>query len=565
MAKKRIMIGEYLIKKGVVTEAQLDKALEESKRTRLKIGEVLVKRGYATEEDVARALSEQLGFAYMDLSSYDIEPAALSLVPREAASRLQAVPLFLIQNSLTVAMANPLDISAIDELGRLSGGLRIEPVLGTPGGIKKAIERQYKKARPDSPSPAQPRQPAAGPEKKEMPEALIKEATQASVIRIVSSLIEEAVSAGASDIHLEPQKESLSVRFRIDGVLQEAEAPTKSLQNAVISRIKIMADMDIAQSRLPQDGRAEMKALNRAVDLRIATFPTIYGEHLSIRILDKSGGIMALEKLGFREYDMERLNDIIHKPYGFMLVTGPTGSGKTTTLYAVLNRINDLKKNIITLEDPIEYTISRVNQSQVNVKAGLTFASGLRSIVRLDPDVIMIGEIRDDETADMAIRSSLTGHLVFSTLHTNNASSCATRLVDIGVEPYLVASSLIGALAQRLVRKLCPECKKEYRPGREELSIIEKITGKGPRKQPFYTAAGCKECRNIGYRGRTSIFELLVTDNEIRELIVRKAPAYEIEKAARGKGMKTLREDGLKKVEDGITSLSEVLRVTEET
>jgi len=570
MAEERKLIGDYLVQKGIISADQLKEVLEEQKRTNRKLGEVLVRRGFAKEEDIARALSEQLGFTFADLSTYQIEPEAIALIPKEIASRFQVIPLFKVEDSLLVAMGNPLDVAAIDELSHLVGGLRIKPLLGTPTGIREAIAKYYER---------QPlvtiQQPlAVGAQLPEIAESkgrestkLVQEAIQAPVIKLVNWIIEEAVRAGASDIHLEPQEDAFYCRFRIDGVLHEIKAPPKELQLAVISRIKIMAQMDIAQSRLPQDGRIPSRVLDRDIDLRVATFPTIYGEHISIRILDKSQGIIKLEELGFQQETLKRFKEIIYKPYGIILVTGPTGSGKTTTLYAVLNTINDLKKNIITLEDPVEYVIPRIHQSQVNVKAGLTFASGLRSMVRLDPDIIMIGEIRDKETADIAIHSSLTGHLVFSTLHTNDAPSAITRLIDIGVEPYLVASSLAGILAQRLVRKLCPKCKKEYKPTEEEIKSITELTGKRGDElmnRRFYQATGCKECYYTGYKGRTGIFELLIPDNGIKEMIIKKTPTHQIKDVSQKAGMKTLRQDGFEKVLEGITSFSEVLSVTEE-
>jgi type IV pilus assembly protein PilB len=571
MAEERKLIGEYLLQKGIITDAQLKEAAEEHKRTNRKIGEILIRRGFAKEEDISRALSEQLGFTFVDLSTYQIESEAVALIPKQAAVRLGAIPIFKVGDSLSVAMTNPLDVAAIDELGCLSGGLRIKPVLGTPSGIKEAIGKYYGKEpsvvslQPSAISRQLTAESGQLIAEKE-PAKLIQEASQAPVIKLVNQLIEEAVRIGASDIHLEPQEDNFYCRLRIDGVLHEIEPPPQKLQLAVISRIKIMAEMDIAQSRLPQDGRIQTKALERDIDLRIATFPTIYGEHVSIRILDKTQGIIKLEELGFQVDTLKKFKELIYKPYGIILVTGPTGSGKTTTLYAVLNTINDLKKNIITLEDPVEYTISRIHQSQVNVRAGLTFATGLRSIVRLDPDIIMIGEIRDKETADIAIHSSLTGHLVFSTLHTNDAPSSATRLIDIGVEPYLAASSLAGVLAQRLVRKLCPKCRKEYKPSEEELSVVSRqLTAESSQpKATFYKPVGCKDCRNTGYKGRTGIFELLIPDNGIKELIIKKAPAHQIKDAACRQGMQTLRQDGFEKVVQGITSLSEVLSVTEE-
>jgi type IV pilus assembly protein PilB len=568
MAEERKLIGEYLLEKGVITEDQLKEAFKEVERTNRKIGEILVRRGFAREEDIARALSEQLGFTFVDLSTYQIETEATQLIPKDCALRLKAIPIFKVGDSLKVAMTNPLDIAAIDELSCLSGGLRIKPVLATPTGIKEAIARFYGIIEPLTGFGERiPYSETPIPKPEGEPSKLVQEASQAPVIKLVNQLIEEAVKSGASDIHLEPQEDGFYCRLRIDGVLHETEPPAKKLQLAVISRLKIMAEMDIAQSRLPQDGRIQTKVLGRDIDLRVATFPTIYGEHVSIRILDKTQGIVELEELGFQEDTLKKFKEIIYKPYGIILVTGPTGSGKTTTLYAVLNTINDLKKNIITLEDPVEYTIARIHQSQVNIRAGLTFATGLRSIVRLDPDIIMIGEIRDKETADIAIHSSLTGHLVFSTLHTNDAPSAATRLIDIGVEPYLVASSLAGVLAQRLVRKLCPKCKKEYKPSREEIESINESANKRidelTNKQ-LYKPTGCNDCRNTGYKGRTGIFELLIPDNGINELIIKKAPSHQIRDAACQQGMKTLRQDGFQKVLQGITSLSEVLSVTKE-
>lgn len=544
MAEERSLIGELLLKKGIITQEQLNAAYDEHMRTNAKIGAIFVSRGFATEEDIARALSEQLDFAYVDLSTYQIQPDALSVIPAQAAARLNVIPLFKVEDSLTIAMSDPLDIEIIDELSSLAGALRIKPILATSSAINEAIKKYYGKqvviapVLPAAVFPGAARRLAVSPEKE--PAGLIEAATQRPVIEIVNKLIEDAVKANASDIHLEPQENALYCRFRIDGVLHEVKAPPANLQLAVISRIKIMADMDIAQTRLPQDGRIQLRVLERNIDLRIATFPTIHGEHVAMRILDKTQGIVKLEELGFQQGTLSKFKDVIRRPFGLLLVTGPTGSGKTTTLYSVLNTINDLKKNIITVEDPVEYTIERIHQSQVNVKAGLTFASGLRSIVRLDPDVIMIGEIRDKDTAEIAIHSSLTGHLVLSTLHTNDAPSAATRLVDIGVEPYLLASSLIGVLAQRLVRKLCPKCKKANEP------------------------VGCKDCRNTGYSGRTGIFEFFSPDAKIKELIIKKAPAYEIKEAAIKSGMNTLRDDGMQKVKQGITSLAEVIRVTEE-
>jgi type IV pilus assembly protein PilB len=551
MPEERNFIGEYLLKKGVISRKQLEEAFEEQNRTNAKIGEIIVRRGFAKEEDVAKALAEQLGFAFVDLYSYKVDTAVLTLIPAQVALRLEAMPLFKVGDSLTVAMANPLDVDRIDEIGRLSGA-RIKPAVAAPSAINEAIKRHYGKK-------AEEKQQV----EKET-DRLIEEAEQEPVINIVNRVIEDAVKADASDIHLEPQGDNFYCRLRIDGILHKVPPLPKELQLAIVSRIKIMAGMDIAQSRLPQDGRIVMKASGRDIDLRVTTFPTIYGEHVSIRILDKSQGIIKLEELGFQADTLKKFKETIERPYGLVLVTGPTGSGKTTTLYSVLNTINVFTKNIITLEDPVEYTISNVHQSQVNAKAGLTFSSGLRSIVRLDPDIIMIGEIRDKDTADIAVQASLTGHLVFSTLHTNDAASAVNRLLDIGVEPYLLSSSLVGILAQRLVRKLCPKCKVEYKPNQEEMEIIKGNMKNISAQALFYKAGACEHCKDAGYKGRTGIFELIVPDENIKELITKRAPAYEIKSVAVKSGMKVLREDGLEKVAQGITSLSEVIRVTEE-
>jgi len=556
MAENTALLGEYLLNKGMITRAQLQEAIEEQQRTNRKLRDIFTSRGFVKEEDIAQAISDQLDLVFKDISDYQIDTNVLSLIPMQMILRLEIVPLFKLGDSLTIAAANPLDMDGIDELSRLSGGLRIKLIISTPQAIKAAIEKYYGKQLTET----APKVPGAKLRDTKIETGiLIREAASAPVIHLVDQLIEDAVKQGASDIHLEPQDDNLYCRFRIDGILHEKPSMPPESQLAVISRIKVMAEIDIAQNRIPQDGRIRKNIFGRDVDLRIATFPTIYGEHISIRILDKTQGLYKLEELGFHEQVLATINDIIRRPYGIVLVTGPTGSGKSTTIYSILNVINDSKKNIVTLEDPVEYTIPRVNQSQVNVKAGLLFATGLRSILRLDPDIIMIGEIRDRETAEIAVHSSLTGHLVFSTLHTNDAPSAASRLIDIGVEPYLLSSSLLGVLAQRLVRKLCLKCRVESKPSREELALMG-----GNKGEKFYKPVGCAECQGTGYKGRTGIFEFLVPDEDIKNMILKKAPAYEIRTIAQKSGMRTLREDGLDKVAAGITSLAEVVRVTEE-
>ncbi len=499
--------------------------------------------GNKNEDEIARDLSARTGFAYVDLAEMTVEPKAIELVPLETCDKFDALPLYIVHDKLTVAMANPLDTEAVAELQSVSG-LKVRPAFSALSAIKSAINKYY---------------PSLG---KEIAEdsmvSLRQSASLAPVVEMVENIIAKAVELDSSDIHLEPEKSHLNCRYRIDGILHSMPRIPLEYQAAVISRVKIMANMDIAEKRLPQDGRLRMPVARREVDLRISTFPTIYGENLVIRILDHSRGVLKLSQLGFSKHILARFSDLIRRPHGIILVTGPTGSGKTTTLYAALSEINTTEKNIITLEDPVEYEIPMVRQSQVNLKAGLTFSSGLRSIVRQDPDVIMIGEIRDKETADIAIHAALTGHLVFSTLHTNDAPSAVTRLIDMGVEPFLVASSVIGILAQRLVRTLCASCKKEYTPSKELLARL------GLAKSVFYKETGCKKCKGLGYARRSGIFEFLIPDDRIKGMIGEKLSATVLREAAVKNGMKTLRDSGLEKVASGITSISELLRVTEE-
>jgi len=551
-------LGQILVERNIITATQLTEALEEQHLTGRFIGEVLVSRGAASEEQVAQALSEQVGLAFVDVSSMAIEPKAKQTISEELCVRFTVMPLFIVGDTLTLAMSNPLDVAAIDQIQSASG-LRIKPVFACPTAIRNAIEGQYYQSslesEPDSlgviPSPETNH--VSG----EQVASLKQAASLAPVVNMVNSLISRAVEMAASDIHLEPEKEEFGCRYRIDGILYPSSSIPKQEQSAVISRIKIMANMDIAEKRLPQDGRTQVYAAGREVDLRISTFPSIHGENVVMRILDRSGGILKLQQLGFSKSDLAQFLELIKRPYGIILVTGPTGSGKTTTLYAALSQINTPEKNIITLEDPVEYEIPHIRQCQVNVKAGLTFAKGLRSIVRQDPDIIMIGEIRDKETADIAIHAALTGHLVFSTLHTNDAASAATRLIDMGVEPFLVASSVIGILAQRLMRTLCPDCKQKGTVPDSLRGALKK--GAGPFKE-----VGCKKCKQRGYTGRSGIYELLLPNDKLKELIGRKASATVLVEEATKAGMKTLRNAGLEKIISGETSVSELLRVTEE-
>lgn len=620
--RRQKRLGELLVERGIITQEQLNDALDEQKFTKRFLGETLVARKLVTEEEIAKVLSEQLGLVYVDIKEVTIEAKAIELIPEEIAVKYTAMPLFIVNDMLTVAMANPLDVTAIDEM-QASSNLRIRPVFGCLSAIRSVIDKYY--IRKEAPPPTQaenfpqakmrpevdepmieaqakppgmqgeeavnssavrPIEQAAGGEavpfagemkfSKEEDASLdqvtsLKEAASSSpVVDTVNNLIGKAVEMSVSDIHLEPQRNNLSCRYRIDGVLHaESNIPYES-QAAIISRIKIMANLDIAEKRLPQDGRIKMSVAGKDIDLRISTFPTLYGENVVIRILDRSGGILRLKQLGFSDDVLEKFNELIKRPYGIILVTGPTGSGKTTTLYAALNEIDSVEKNIITVEDPIEYELENVRQSQVNVKAGLTFARGLRAIVRQDPDIIMVGEIRDKETADISIHAALTGHLVFSTLHTNDAPSAANRLIDMGMEPFLISSSVIGIMAQRLVRILCPSCKEEYSPPRdilERLGIHEKdieASEQKGKKAVFYNPKGCRKCKQRGYIGRMAIYELLLPNDKIKEMISEKTSASVLREEAVKAGMKTLRTAGIEKVLSGLTSISEILRVTEE-
>lgn len=535
-------MGELLVQRGVLTEAQLSEALQEHEQTAKFLGAILVSRGWVSEEEVARALSEQLGLAYVDLVSHPVDPDSLELIPEDLRKTHLAVPLFAAGDSVTVAMANPLDIAAVEQLQQAIQK-HIRPVFATPSAIRRVLG-------------------GAGPAEKGAPDPTAKMkavASLAPVVQLVDSLIGEAVTSRASDIHLEPASDQFHCRFRIDGILYDRPPFSKEFQAAVISRIKIMGNMDIAEKRLPQDGRVQLTAAGTEVDLRVSTFPTLYGENVVIRILDKKRTLLTLEEVGFSKSVLDQFMSLIAKTHGIILVTGPTGSGKTSTLYAALNRLNNSEVNIMTLEDPVEYELPRIRQSQVNLKAGLTFATGLRSMVRQDPNIILIGEIRDKETADIAIHASLTGHLVFSTLHTNDAASAATRLVDLGVEPFLVATSLVGVLAQRLVRTLCTACKT---PVQAPPQLLDRLGVPAGKRGSLFQEKGCSHCRQTGYQGRIGLFELLVPSEKVRGLIAQKAPAGIIREEVVRNGMGTLREDGLKKLMQGVTSVSEVLRVT---
>jgi type IV pilus assembly protein PilB len=464
-------------------------------------------------------------------------------------------------------MADPLNVIAIDEL-RLTTGLEIKPVLSTSEAIHRAIVQYYGIKMAVTEIIAEEEEfGKIGEEELRNIETdedidvgeLRRLVEEAPVVRLVNVIITQAIRDKASDIHIEPLKRELRIRFRIDGVLHNVMSPPKGIQPVLISRVKIMAGMDISERRVPQDGRIQLVVEGKEYDFRVSTYPTIFGEKVVMRILDKSGALIGLNKLGFQPQTQAMLEELIENPYGIILSTGPTGSGKTTTLYSCLNKLNTIEKNIITIEDPIEYQLDGINQIQVNEKAGLVFSVGLRHIVRQDPDIIMVGEIRDRETAEIAINAALTGHLVLSTLHTNDAPGATTRLIDMGIEPYLVASSLIGVLAQRLARTICPHCKESYEASSDALKKFGVYLDK--KTVTLYRGSGCERCRRTGYLGRTGIFELMYVSDEIRELVVNKAPANVIKEQARKEGMKTLQEDCIDKVLAGITTIEEAIRI----
>lgn len=559
----RKRLGELLVEANFITEEQLEKALAQQRRTGERLGKVLVREGFVKEQDIINVLEFQLGISQVHLSPGSCNRDLAKILPETLARRYQAVPLRLEGNRLVVAMADPLNVMAIDDL-RLATGYEIVPAIATEAEINRALDECYGGQAQQVLEEAAAGEAEAGRVVQAEVYDLDRQATpagpEAPAVRLVNSLLQQALRERASDIHIEPQADEIRVRYRVDGALRPVTTIPKGYHASLVSRIKIMGAMDIAEKRLPQDGRVQIRVGGREIDLRVSTMPTIFGEKVVIRLLDKGAMFLSLDELGFLPQTLERYRQLIRRSYGMILVTGPTGSGKTTTLYATLREINTPEKNIITIEDPVEYVLEGINQIRVNPKAGLTFASGLRSILRQDPDVIMVGEIRDRETADIAIRSANTGHLVFSTMHTNDAAGAVTRLIDMGVEPFLVASSVIGVVAQRLVRTLCRQCCRPYAvPARAE----ERLFLAEPPDTPLtlYQPGGCPACGGTGYFGRMAIQEVMPVTTGIRSLILAKASGEEIARQAVAEGMVPLWQDGLAKVRQGLTTLEEVRRV----
>jgi general secretion pathway protein E len=555
-------LEQLLLEQGRVSQEDLRKV----KRLQVERGErlerLLLDLGFISEEDLQPLLARYLGVQAVSRKEFPAEPVPIGKVSFKYLRRSKVMPLAQSNGTLTVAMADPVDYYAIQGL-QMATGLAIEPRLARERDILEALEQAYGAGAGGEGGTGGEgdAEVAFVGEDEEDVNHLRDLASEAPVIRLVNMLINRAVEGRASDIHIEPFEQELKVRYRIDGVLHDVETPPRRLQAAIVSRIKIMAKLNIAERRLPQDGRIKLRMMGKEIDLRVSTLPTLYGESVVLRILDRSSISVKLETLGFPEDTLKEFDAVINRPYGMILVTGPTGSGKTTTLYGALDKINSPDKKIITIEDPVEYQLMGVNQIHVKPAIGLTFANGLRSIVRQDPDVIMIGEIRDFETAEIAIQSALTGHLVFSTLHTNDAAGAVSRLLEMGVEDYLLASSLLGVLAQRLVRKVCRRCR---RPAEMAVEVMREITG-GVSGGPIeiVEGAGCEECANTGYRGRSGIYEFLPVTDAIRQLILKRSSADVIKEAGVKQGMRTLRDDGWKKVREGITTVSEVVRVTQ--
>ena len=555
MQTRRKRLGELLLEAGAITEDQLRKALEIQRASGRRLGDILIQEKIITEAELVKVLEEQLGITSVDLSVYGLDPKAAQMIPESLARRHTVLPLKLEGGKLVLAMKDPLDYPAQEDVKTLTG-YPVQPVIAPEKDILRAVERVF--SRSVAQRAAEDFVRLYG-QAAEAPEAADAGLEAAPIVRFINTVLSSAVRAGASDVHIEPGEGHMRVRLRVDGMLQENLVTGMGSHQAVVNRIKVMADLNVAERRVPQDGRASYTVDGREVDLRVSVLPTTHGEKAVIRILDKASLILEKGQLGMSERDLEIFDRLLSRPYGIILVTGPTGSGKTTTLYAMLQELNDVAKNIVTIEDPVEYNLAGITQTQVNVRAGYTFATGLRSILRQDPDIIMVGEIRDLETAEIAVRAALTGHLVLSTLHTNDAPGAVTRLLDMGVEPFLVSSSLLGVIAQRLVRRVCPACRETYAADEREKRYL------GLPLQDSAVLArgrGCAACGGTGYRGRTAVFEIMEVGRRHRLLVDRRVAEEELRQLAKEQGMVTLWENCREKVLAGVTTVEEMARVT---
>lgn len=564
MARMRKRLGELLLEAKQITENDLFQALTEQKKYGDKLGKAIVRLGLLSEKEIIDTVSRQLSIPIINMNEMEIPEDVVRLISADIAKSSLVIPVMRRHNVLKLAMVDPLDIEAMDNVARIVK-MEIEPIIVTEGDLKRALEKYYGLKTIVEETLDRIRQQELTLIKDEeedldQDERIAVDRTEEEpVVRFVNSLLVQALADNVSDIHVEPSKNIMRVRMRVDGKLREVPSPEKKLFLPIVSRIKILAGIDIAKTRTPQDGRFNIRDSNREVGIRVSTFPTIHGEKVVLRLLDKSTALYGIDHLGLLRDDKEKIKNVLKRPYGFILSTGPTGSGKSTTLYAILNHINSVEKNIITIEDPVEYTLEGLSQAQVNPRAGLTFESGLRSILRQDPDVIMVGEIRDRDTAAIAVHSALTGHLVLSTLHTNDAPSAIMRLVEMGIEPFLVTSSVSCVIGQRLIRKICPECKESYYPAasvHKTFQIREDVL--------LHRGKGCPACKYKGYRGRTGVYEVLIIDDDLRELIIAKAPSEVLKKKAHEKGMRFMRDDAVMKVLSGVTTLEEALTVIQE-
>lgn len=548
----RSSIGKQLVAAGVVTDEQIEEALKIQQDNKEKLGTILVSLGYCTEEDIARALAQKTGFEFISLNNLGIDSEAVNRIPVEIALKHRAIAVAINDNQLYVAMQDPNDVVAIDDL-HLITGMEIRPIVVSDNEIESALNNLLNLSGVVEEEEEAPKEEIIGP----------TESAEPPAVQLVNQLLSSALRAGASDVHIEPQERSLRIRFRIDGVLYEMMTLSMKMHPALSSRLKVMGNMDISEKRVPQDGRATIRTDDKTVDIRIASLPTSYGESITLRLLPRGNKLFTMQELGFPDSAQRNADELLHLPYGFILVTGPTGSGKSTTLYTMLSMLNTNEKNIITLEDPMERRLAGISQIQINDKAGLTFASGLRSILRNDPDIIMVGEIRDTETAKIAVESALTGHLVLSTIHTNDAAGTVVRLTEMQVESFLISSSLAGVVAQRLLRILCPRCKEEIKVSKAQLlrAVPDFPIQEDEEEVILQKAVGCIHCNHTGYKGRIGIYELLRVSEAIRQHILKNSNADEIKQTAIEEGMITMRQDGLLKARNGITSIEEVLRV----
>ncbi len=553
--RKAKQLGQILIEQGLLTPDQLQQALEEHRKTPKSLGRVLIDLGLIKETDLVRALAEQVGLEFVDLAEFSIDPGATTLLPEALARRYRAIPIGERDGKLLVAMSDPANVYALDDIRTITGR-DVQPVVATAADVEQAIQKYS-----GMDGQVEALSAAAADQADDTAVEIEAAVEEAPIVKLVQAIMTQAVGDRASDVHIEPMEKDVRVRFRVDGVLHEVMHSPKNIQGGLISRLKVMAEMNIAEKRVPQDGRISMRVGGKQLDLRVATLPTVYGEKVVIRVLDKSNALLRLEDLGFMEDAYQRFEQSFRKPYGALLVTGPTGSGKSTSMYATLNILNEDDKNIITVEDPVEYRLAGVNQIQVNPKAGLTFASALRSILRADPDIVLIGEIRDKETATIAIEAALTGHLVLSSLHTNDSASAISRLVEMDVETFLVASAIDCVVAQRLARKLCVRCKEAYVPDQAQLQSAGYPEWLWPEIPELFRPAGCSACSNTGYRGRIGLYEVMQMTEEIERLTIERASADQIKAVSVQQGMMTLRDDGLEKTRLGLTSIEEIARV----